>query len=128
MSTAFDIVDHSILLQKLQLYGFRQCSLQWVESYLSERFQTVCIDGCLSKYSEVEFGVPQGSILGPLLYTLYTNELPEVVHCHQQEIFQEDNPMMYKDPNVLSEMRSRKYEVISEFLASNRLKLNDKKN
>ena len=82
MSAAFDIVDHSILLKKLELYGFRSGVTNWVKSYLSDRTQCVSIDGRFSKLLPVRHGVPQGSILGPLLYTLFTNELPEVVHDH----------------------------------------------
>ena len=84
MSAAFDIVDHNILLDKLKLYGFDGNFLQWTSSYLSDRTQSVCIDGCLSSLRPVLHGVPQGSILGPLLYTLFTNELPEVTHDHRQ--------------------------------------------
>ena len=80
MSAAFDIVDHQLLISKLELYGFDRGMQDWVSSYLSGRSQCVSIDGSLSKFMDVRHGVPQGSILGPLLYTLFTNELPEVVH------------------------------------------------
>ena len=73
MSAAFDIVDHTILLRKLELYGFQKNSLDWVQSYLSGRSQGVCINGSLSRLLPVPVGVPQGSILGPLLYTLFTS-------------------------------------------------------
>ena len=79
MSSAFDVVDHSILLKKLRLYGFQEDTVSWYESYSSNRRQTVSINGTLSKFLPVTSGVPQGSILGPLLYTIYTNELPEVL-------------------------------------------------
>ena len=80
MSAAFDVVDHGLLLKKLELYGYDEDSLGWVSSYLNGRSQCVMIEGCLSKLLPVNVGVPQGSILGPLLYTLFTNELPEVIH------------------------------------------------
>ena len=85
MSAAFDIVDHSILLKKLELYGFEKNSLDWIQSYLTGRSQCVSINGSLSKLLPVPIGVPQGSILGPVFYTLFTNELPEVVHNHDQD-------------------------------------------
>ena len=66
MSAAFDVVDHSILLDKLKLYGFDTNSLNWMENYLSGRTQAVYIDGTLSPFLPVSVGVPQGSILGPL--------------------------------------------------------------
>ena len=68
MSAAFDLVDHKILLDKLRIYRVGDCALHWLESYLSCRKQKVCIDGTLSKELDVLIGVPQGSILGPLLY------------------------------------------------------------
>ena len=80
MSAAFDIVDHSILLSKLKLYGFDAGMVAWISSYLSSSSQCVSIDGTLSKLQPVHHGVPQGSILGPLLYIIFTNEIPEVVH------------------------------------------------
>ena len=80
MSAAFNVVDHELLLQKLSLYGLDDNILCWINSYLSDRSQCVIIEGSLSKLLPVNSGVPQGSILGPLFYTLFTNELPEVIH------------------------------------------------
>ena len=79
MSAAFDVVDHGILLNKLKLYGFDAQALQWMENYLSGRSQAVYIDGALSSFLPVNVGVPQGSILGPLCYILFTNDLPETI-------------------------------------------------
>ena len=63
MSAAFDIVDHSLLLKKMELYGFGEDSLDWTRSYLTGRRQCVSINGSLSKILPVPTGVPQGSIL-----------------------------------------------------------------
>ena len=82
LSAAFDVVNHSLLIKKLSLYGFDEKSIKWIGSYLKDRKQTVCIEGKLSKVLSVTTGVPQGSILGPLLYTIFTNELPEIIHNH----------------------------------------------
>ena len=149
MSAAFDIVDHTILLNKLKLYGFEEDSLQWVHSYLTGRSQCVCINGSLSKLLPVPVGVPQGSILGPLFYTLFTNELPEVVHHHDQHqvpdtwppfnlsckscgsicCFADDTTYSCSstNPASLSQQLSSQFSEISNFLVSNRLKLNEDK-
>ena len=149
MSAAFDVVDHGLLLQKLKQYGFEEDSLCWTESYLSDRSQCVSIEGSLSRLLPVRVGVPQGSILGPLFYTLFTNELPEVIHDQlgvaspvNQPVFhlKEDNngsiccyaddttfTVTDSDHAVLTTKLSEKYKSISDFMLDNRLKLNDDK-
>ena len=77
MSAAFDMVDHNLLIEKLLLYGFDNASAAFIKSYLSDRRQTVCIDGTCSPLLSLEYGVPQGSIIGPLLYIIFTSDLPE---------------------------------------------------
>ena len=84
-SAAFDMVNFSIMLKKLSLYGFDAHSCAWFESYLTGRKQSVCVDGTCSPLLPLTSGVPQGSILGPLMYIIYTNELPEVICDHQAD-------------------------------------------
>ena len=76
---AFDLVDHNLLLQKLRLYKCDENSLQWFNSYLSNRTQMVSINYKVSSSESIKFGVPQGSILGPLMFLIFINDLPLVL-------------------------------------------------
>ena len=76
LSAAFDTLDHRILLDRLQFdFGISGSALNWIESYLSNRTQRIYIDGVLSSNFNLKFGVPQGSCLGPLLFSLYASKL-----------------------------------------------------
>jgi len=80
LSAAFDCVDHDLLLHRLQLsFGPRGVALEWIRSFLTDRTQQIAYDGQLSTSCLLPFGFPQGSVLGPLLYTLYTADLTYVV-------------------------------------------------
>ena len=80
LSAAFDTIDHSILLQRLHRYfGISGPALRWFKSFLSDRYQSINISGTLSSPQHLPFGVPQGSVLGPVLFSLYTTSLSQVI-------------------------------------------------
>ena len=89
-SKAFDVIEHPIMIAKLKHYGIKGTALKWFESYLSERKQFVTIDGTDSQPKNILHGVPQGSILGPLLFIIYINDLPNITNLAEFILYADD--------------------------------------
>ena len=87
---AFDTVNHSILLHKLSCHGVSDHSLKWFESYLLGRKQKCQINDSLSSTKQIPCGIPQGSILGPSLFIIYINDLPESVKFSNARMYADD--------------------------------------
>ena len=90
---AFDTIDHSILLEKLSYYGASEDSLSFIKSYLINRTQYCSVNGRLSSIKQMSYGVPQGSILGPLLFIIYMNDLPNAVKSADICMYADDTSM-----------------------------------
>lgn len=129
ISKAFDCVDHNILLQKLKLYNFDQLSLQYFQSYLSNRRQVVKINHNISNEVTMHMGVPQGSILGPILFLIYINDFPKHVTMGKCILFADDTTVQVKSMDGLEalETASLVRDCAEDWCTSNRLVLNTNK-
>ena len=134
LSAAFDTLDHPILLKRLDVsFGLCGNVLKWFTSYISDRSQAVLVDGILSSRCDLKYGVPQGSVLGPVLFTLYAQPLSDVIIPHGCSFHKyADDTQLSKssDPQLFSEAKSTIQLCIDDVLAwmkSNRLVLNTDK-
>jgi hypothetical protein len=126
LAKAFDTVNHRILLEKLQHYGIRGVPLQWFQSYLSNRQQYVIIDTNKSQFATIKCGVPQGSILGPILFLLYINDLNSVSKLLRTIMFADDTNLFLtgKSLVLLEKQLNEELIIINEWFKANLLSLN----
>jgi len=126
LEKAFDTVNHNILLKKLDHYGIRGKDNNWIRSYLTNRTQCVSINGAKSENMKVSCGVPQGSILGPLLFIIYINDMHKALNKSTVHHFADDTNLLFsdKDPKVIRKTMNRELDLLFEWLCANRLSLN----
>lgn len=126
LEKAFDTVNHAILIKKLDFYGIRGPANSWFSSYLSGRKQMVRLDGVNSVPLNITCGVPQGSILGPLLFLIYINDMHRAVKHSIVHHFADDTNLLYshKNPKILRKNMNEDLKLLFMWLCANRLSLN----
>jgi len=129
LSKAFDTVSHSILCRKLERYGVRGGELKWFNGYLHGRKQKVCIGEVQSDWKDIRRGVPQGSILGPLLFTVYVNNLPSSVSQSEVKQYADDTTLYCVGDSTrdLSMRLNADLAGVANWVEKNGLKLNESK-
>ena len=128
LKKAFDTINHSILLKKLNHYGIRGIINDWFSLYLLGRSQVTEIDSNLSTINKISCGVPQGSVLGPLLFLIYINDFHNSSEKLSFYLFADDTNLLYADKNHKSlEKRSITNWSVLDWLNANKLTLNAKK-
>ena len=102
LTKAFDLVNHKLLFKKLAAYQLSSNTQLWFQSYLTSRSQQVNISGKLSDPQHISIGVPQGSVLGPLLFLVYINDLPLSIQTCMLDLFADDATLSSSDPSILN--------------------------
>ena len=121
-----DTINHSILLKKMEYYGLQSENIKWFKSYLNEREQMVSCHNTLSRKSTIAIGVPQGSVLGPLLFLIYVNDMNRHVHLGACNLYADDT-LVYCNGSTMSELKHNIQQFVSdihEWYDQNKLVIN----
>ena len=128
LKKAFDTVSHKLILRKLNSYGITENSLQWFKSYLEDRSQAVNINSTLSDFRHIDIEIPHGSILGPLLFIVFVNSLPDSVKG-KCVMYADDTTLLTSssDPLALETDLKGSLDMVQNWFDTNQLTLNIKK-
>ena len=129
LKKAFDMVNHEILLSKLKLSDLKARAVNWVWSYLGGRLQVTKVGGVKSPPPSMACGVPQGSILGPLLFIVYINDLPLQFPNHSIHLYADDTAITVSnvDPRIIEQQLNLCLRIVNKWFAKDKLTLNFKK-
>ena len=125
LQKAFDTINHEILLKKLQFLNFSECSIKWFGSYLAKRTFLVNVGSSYSDPADLNCGVPQGSILGPLLFLLYINDLPQAIQNSDVRLYADDTCISFKHKNVkvIEEKLNQDFNSLCDWFLDNKLSI-----
>ena len=129
LKKAFDTVNHKILLQKLEKLGIQNNNLKWIENYLSNRSQSTLANGILSPSNAITCGVPQGSVLGPLLFLVYVNDLSNILKEAGHYLYADDTVIFKSGTNIQTVLNSLQKDLNGywSWCNANKLTINTKK-
>ena len=129
ISKCFDTIDHGILCKKLQYYGIIDHEYAFFKSYLSNRSQFVSCNKMISSVSDITLGVPQGSVLGPILFLLYVNDVSQHVYLGKANIYADDTLIYYTGSTIkeIENVLQKCLDSVFEWYQGNRLVINPKK-
>ena len=106
LSKGFDCLNHELLIAKLEAYGFDHSSLAYIYSYLSNRKQRTKVNNSFSKWASITSGIPQGSIIGPLLFNIYINDIFYIIKETNLANYADDNTPYSIDSNIINILNS----------------------
>ena len=128
LQKAFDTINHCILLKKMKFIGFSDEAILWFSSYLSARKFKVVINNSYSTPGDITCGVPQGSILGPLLFLLYINDISQSIEC-EVLLYADDTCLLFqhKDIMVIKDQLNKNFQSLFDWFLDNYFKANPDK-
>ena len=126
LQKAFDTINHDIMLEKLKLYGLEEPSMNLLSSYLANRAQLCSVNGVLSGPKPISCGIPQGSILGPLLFLIYINDLPRSLEYSSPRMFADDITLTVSAKSIQEVEGAINHDLanVKRWPCSNKLSLN----
>ena len=126
LQKVFDTVDHKILLSKINHYGIKGIPYEWFKSYLTNRQQFTTVNNKQSELSSIEFGIPQGSILGPLLFLIYINDLSKAIIFSSVHHFADDTNILYVSSSLKNVNKKLNHALsnLVQWLRANKILLN----